>query len=44
LRLDSHGFSPTVSGKIVRAAARNSSFAAAAESLTDEAEITISDR
>jgi hypothetical protein len=44
LRLDSHGFSPAISGKIVRAAARNSSFAAAAESLNHEAEITISDR
>jgi hypothetical protein len=44
LRLDSHGFSPAISGKIVRAAARNSSFAAAAEALNNEAEITISDR
>jgi hypothetical protein len=44
LRLDSHDFSPTISGKIVRAAARNNSFAAAAESLNDEAEITISGR
>lgn len=44
MRLDSHGFSPAISGKIVRAAARNGSFAAAAESLNDEAEITISDR
>jgi hypothetical protein len=44
LRLDSHGFSPTVLGKVVRAAARDGSFAAAAASLRDEAEITISDR
>ena len=44
LRLDSHGFSPAISGKIVRAAARNGSFAAAAESLNQEAEITISGR
>jgi hypothetical protein len=44
LRLDSHGFSPTISGKIVGAAARTGSFAAAAESLNDEAEVTISDR
>ena len=44
MRLDSHGFSPAIAGKIVRAAARNSSFAAAAESLNQEAEITISDR
>jgi hypothetical protein len=44
LRLDSHGFSPAISGKIVRAAARNGSFAAAAESLNEEAEITISGR
>jgi hypothetical protein len=44
LRLDSHGFSPTIAGKIVRAAARSTSFDAAAESLADEAEITISSR
>jgi hypothetical protein len=44
LRLDSHGFSPAISGKIIRAAARTGSFAAAAESLNDEAEIAISDR
>jgi hypothetical protein len=44
LRLDSHGFSPAIFGKIVRAAARTGSFAAAAESLNDEAEVTISDR
>jgi hypothetical protein len=44
LRLDSHGFSPTVIGKIVRAAARSTSFDAAVESLADEAEIDISGR
>ena len=44
MRLDSHGFSPTISGKIVRAAARNSSFTAAADALNEEAEITISGR
>jgi hypothetical protein len=44
LRLDSHGFSPTIVGKIVRAAARTTSFDAAAESLVDEAEIRISGR
>ena len=44
MRLDSHNFSPAIFGKIVRAAVRNTSFAAAAESLNDEAEITISDR
>jgi hypothetical protein len=44
LRLDSHGFSPTIVGKIVRAAARTASFDAAAESLVDEAEIQISSR
>jgi hypothetical protein len=44
LRLDSHGFSPTIAGKIVRAAARSPSFDAAAESLTDAAEIRISSR
>jgi hypothetical protein len=44
LRLDSHGFSPTILGKLVRAAARSTSFATAAESLIDEAEITVSDR
>lgn len=43
LRLDLHGFSPTILGKIVRAAARNTSFAATAESLSEDAEITISD-
>jgi hypothetical protein len=44
LRLDSHNFSPAIADKIVRAAARNSSFVAAAESLNQEAEITISSR
>jgi hypothetical protein len=44
LRLDSHNFSPAIVGKIVRAAVRNTSFAAAAASLNDEAEITISGR
>jgi hypothetical protein len=44
LRLDSHSFSPAIIGKIVRAAARNTSFATAAESLNDEAEIAISGR
>lgn len=44
MRLDSHGFSPTILGKIVRAAARSTSFAAAAESLTDAAEVPVSGR
>ena len=44
MRLDSHGFSPTIVGKIVRAAARAASFDAAAESLADEAEVPISSR
>jgi hypothetical protein len=44
LRLDSHDFSPTILGKIVRAAARSTSFDAAAESLADEAEVQISSR
>jgi hypothetical protein len=44
LRLDSHDFSPTIFGKIVRAAVRSTSFDAAAESLADEAEIQISSR
>ncbi len=44
MRLDSHGFSPTILGKIVRAAARSTSFDAAAESLADEAEVQISSR
>ena len=42
--LDSHDFSPKILGKIVRATARNTSFAAAAESLADEAEVDISSR
>jgi len=44
LRLDAHNFSPAILGKIVRAAARGSSFDDAAESLADQAEITISGR
>jgi hypothetical protein len=44
LRLDSHNFSPAILGKIVRAAARGSSFEDAAESLADQAEITLSGR
>ncbi|MBV8316195.1 MAG: hypothetical protein JOZ53_14735 [Planctomycetaceae bacterium] len=44
MRLDSHNFSPAILGKIVRAAARGSSFEDAAESLADQAEITISGR
>jgi hypothetical protein len=44
LRLGSHGFSPAILGKIVRAAARGPSFECAAESLADEAEVDISGR
>jgi hypothetical protein len=44
LRIDSHDFSPAIFGKILRATARSTSFAAAAESLADEAEIDISSR
>ena len=44
MRLGSHNFSPAILGKVVRAAARGSSFADAAESLADQAEITISGR
>lgn len=44
LRLDSHDFSPKILGKIVRAAARETSFDAAAESLADGAEVDISSR
>jgi hypothetical protein len=44
LRLGSHNFSPAILGKIVRAAVRGGSFDGAAESLADEAEITISGR
>jgi hypothetical protein len=44
LRLGSHNFSPAILGKIVRAAIRGGSFDGAAESLADEAEITISGR
>jgi hypothetical protein len=44
LRLGSHDFSPAVLGKIVRSAARSTSFHVAAESLADEAEVDISGR
>jgi hypothetical protein len=44
LRLDSHNVSPAILGKITRAAIRSTSFAAAAESLADEAEVHISER
>jgi hypothetical protein len=44
LRLGSHKFSPAILGKIVRVAARDGSFDAAAESLADLAEVTISGR
>lgn len=44
MRLDSHNFSPAILGKITRAAVRHTSFAAAAESLVDEAEVDISAR
>jgi hypothetical protein len=44
LRLDAHDFSPTILGKIVRAAARSGSFADAAESLADEAEVHVGAR
>jgi hypothetical protein len=44
LRLDPHNVSPAILGKIVRAAIRGTSFAAAAESLADEAEVQISER
>lgn len=44
MRLDSHDFSPAIFGKIVRAIARSSSFAAAGESLADEAEIQVGAR
>jgi hypothetical protein len=44
LRLDSHNFSPAILGKIARAAVRGGSFDGAAESLADEAEITVSGR
>ena len=44
MRLGSHNFSPAILGKIVRAAIRGGSFDGAAESLADEAEITISSR
>ena len=44
MRLDSHDVSPAILGKVIRAAVRSTSFAAAAESLADEAEIRISER
>ncbi|MBV8229874.1 MAG: hypothetical protein JO329_07820, partial [Planctomycetaceae bacterium] len=44
MRLDSHGFSPAILSKIVRAAIRSTSFECAAESLADEAEVDISGR
>jgi hypothetical protein len=44
LRLGSHKFSPAILGKIVRAAARDGSFDAAAKSLVDLAEVRISGR
>ena len=44
LRLTSHGYSPSVLGKILRASARQPSFAEAAEVLKDLAEVTISPR
>lgn len=44
MRLDSHDFSPAILGKIARAIARSHSFAAAAESLADEAEIRVGAR
>lgn len=44
MRLDSHNVSPTILGKIVRAAARGGSFDDAADSLADLAEIAISGR
>ncbi|MBV8383148.1 MAG: hypothetical protein JOZ63_11105 [Planctomycetaceae bacterium] len=44
MRLGSHSFSPAILGKIVRAAARGTSFEDAAESLVDAAEVDISGR
>jgi hypothetical protein len=44
LRLDSHNVSPTIRGKIVREAARSTSFEAAAQSLADLAEVQIGGR
>ena len=44
LRLDSHNCSPAILGKISREAARSTSFQAAAESLSDLAEVDISGR
>ncbi len=44
MRLDSHNFSPTILGKILRAAARSTSFNDAAAALSGEAEVNISGR
>lgn len=44
MRLDSHHFSPAILGKITRAIARSGSFATAAESLADEAEVHVGAR
>jgi hypothetical protein len=44
LRLTSHDYSPSVVRKIVRSAARETSFREAAEAVTDLAEVNISDR
>lgn len=44
LRLDSHGFSPALTRKICREAARATSFDAAAESASDWAEVDLSGR
>ena len=44
LRLTPHGYSPSIVGKVLRASAREPSFAEAAEALEDLAEVTISPR
>jgi hypothetical protein len=44
LRLTPHNYSPSVIAKIVRSAARESSFHEASEAMADLAEVTISDR
>src|SRR5262249_41627392 len=44
LRLDSHGFSPAITSKICREAARSTSFDAAAASVSDLAEVNLSGR
>jgi hypothetical protein len=44
LRLTAHDSSPSVLGQVVRSAAREPSFRAAAEAMADRAEVTISDR